>query len=90
MFCPFCNRQNKEDAVFCNFCGKALPQQSFVPAANQSSEQSIMSNPSKKSSKPGFKLSDNAIKGIITAVAIVVLVLVVLVVYYPNLMPWNS
>jgi uncharacterized membrane protein YvbJ len=85
MFCPFCNHQNKEEAVFCNFCGKALPQQSFVLAANHSSEQSIVS----KSSKTGFKLTDNAIKSIITAVAIVVLVLAVLVVYYPNLMHWN-
>lgn len=89
MFCPFCNRQNKEDAVFCNFCGKALPHQNFVSAVNQSSEKSSVSGHSKKSSKSGLTLSNNAIKGIVTVAAIVVLVLVVLVVYYPNLMPWN-
>ncbi len=93
MFCNYCGKQNKDDAVFCKFCGKALPQKSptvstVQPAPVQTA--SSAGSPTPQKMKPARKgLSFNAVKGIITAVIIIVLVLVVLQLYYPNLLPWN-
>ncbi len=85
MFCPYCGRQNKDTAVFCEFCGKALSQKnSSVPTptvqpvakANQGFQVDEPPKP---------RLSYNAKRGIITGLLVIVLVLVVLVIYYPNL-----
>jgi uncharacterized membrane protein YvbJ len=86
MFCPYCHRENKEGAVFCKYCGKALPKQS----PNQPVLQQSVENQSPKTSKPKFKLSFNAVRAIITVVAIIVLVLIVLQIYNPGLLPWNK
>jgi uncharacterized membrane protein YidH (DUF202 family) len=45
--------------------------------------------PTQKAPAKKARLSDNAIKGIITGVLIVVVVIVVLLIYYPNIFPWN-
>jgi uncharacterized membrane protein YvbJ len=90
MFCPYCHRENKEGAVFCKYCGKALPKQSSAESANQSVMQQSTNNQSPKTSKSKFRLSFNVIRGIITAVAIIVLVLIVLQIYDPQLLPWNK
>jgi uncharacterized membrane protein YvbJ len=78
MFCPFCGRQNKENAVFCEYCGKAMQKNIQLPKANQRP---------KKTSRIG--LSYNAKRAIITGVLIVGVVLVVLLIYYPSVFPWN-
>ena len=90
MFCPYCHRQNKERAVFCEYCGKALPEQSSSEFVNQPVMQQSANNQSPKTSKPKFGLSFNAIRVIITVVAIIILVLVVLQISDPNLLPWNK
>ena len=90
MFCPYCHRQNKEGAIFCKYCGKALPKQSSIESVNQTVLQRSADNQTAKTSKPKFKLSFNAIKGIITVVAIIILVLIVLQIYDPHLLPWNK
>ena len=90
MFCPYCHRQNKEGAVFCEYCGKALPKQSSMESANQPVLQQSADNQSPKTSKPKFRLSFNAVRAIITVVAIIVLVLIVLQIYEPHLLPWNT
>ena len=90
MFCPYCHRQNKDGAVFCNYCGKALPKQSSMESINQPVLQQSSDNQSQKTSKPKFRLSFNAVRAIITVVAIIILVLVVLQIYNPGLLPWNK
>jgi uncharacterized membrane protein YvbJ len=90
MFCPYCHRQNKEGAVFCEYCGKALPKQSSMESVNQQVLQQSANNQSAKTSKPKFRLSFNAVRAIITVVAIIVLVLIVLQIYNPGLLPWSK
>jgi uncharacterized membrane protein YvbJ len=82
MFCPFCNKQNKENVSFCAFCGKALPQKNSTspviqPVAKTNSIQ-------QKSSSPKGRLSYNAKRGIVTGILITIIVIIVLVIYYPN------
>jgi uncharacterized membrane protein YvbJ len=83
MFCPYCSKQNKDNTLFCGYCGKALPQKnSPLPEAQ--------TNPShQKTHKPKFRLSYNAKKGIVSGVLIAGLIVVVLLLYYPNVLPWN-
>ena len=87
MFCPSCGRQNKDTAVFCEFCGKGLPQKNNplplvqpVAQANQNTKKAIAPKP---------RLSYNAKRGIITGLLIVGLILVVLLIFYPSIFPWN-
>jgi uncharacterized membrane protein YvbJ len=91
MFCPYCGRQNDDNVVFCSFCGKVMAQKSSLAQATPSIPQSIppvSSSPQKaKPKKP--RLSDNAIKGVVTGVLVIALLIVVLWLYYPNLLPWN-
>jgi uncharacterized membrane protein YvbJ len=83
MFCPFCKKQNKENVPFCAFCGKALPQKSSAPQVVQ---QVARANPiPQKPSAPKARLSYNAKRGIVTGLLIAVVVLVILVIYYPNI-----
>ena len=86
MFCPFCGRQNKDNAVFCWFCNKALPQKNSAASLNQTVSQ-LNSFPNKK---PKNGVSFNAIKALVTGVLIVGLVIVVLQFYYPSVLPWNG
>jgi uncharacterized membrane protein YvbJ len=87
MFCPYCGKQNKDTAVFCEFCGKALTQKTIPqPSVQPVAQSNIIS---KKASAPKAGLSYNAKRGIITGLLIVGLVLVVLLYYYPNIFPWN-
>jgi uncharacterized membrane protein YvbJ len=87
MFCPFCGRQNKEDTVFCEYCGKALPQKNSPLPETRSIPQV---NPSfQKADKPRFRLSYNAKRSIITGILIAVLVIVVLWIYNPSIFPWS-
>jgi uncharacterized membrane protein YvbJ len=78
MFCPFCGRQNKEGSLFCEYCGKAMQKNAPVSKLNQQTKKA-----------PSAGLSYNAKKGIITGVLLVGLVLVVLLIYYPSIFPWN-
>ena len=87
MFCPSCGRQNKDTAVFCEYCRKALPQKSSVLPPSQEIIQT--NQPPTKAKKPKNGLSYNAKRGIVTGILIVAIVLVVLVIYYPNVFPWN-
>jgi uncharacterized membrane protein YvbJ len=83
MFCPFCKKQNKNDEAFCAFCGKALPQKSSAPQVIQPVAKT---NPiPQKLSAPKARLSYNAKRGIVTGLLIAVVVLVILVIYYPNI-----
>ena len=83
MFCPSCGRQNKDTAVFCEYCNKALPQKSSVLPTIQTNQPPI------NAKKPRGGLSYNAKRGIVTGILVVGLILVVLVIYYPNVFPWN-
>jgi uncharacterized membrane protein YvbJ len=83
MFCPFCNKQNKENVSFCAFCGKALPQKSSASPAIQPVAKS--NQIPKKTLASKSRLSYNAKRGIVTGILIAVVVLVILVIYYPNI-----
>lgn len=53
-------------------------------------QSSVNADPgSKNASAKKARLSFTAIKGIVTAILIVGLVLVVLQIYYPGIFPWN-
>lgn len=87
MFCPFCGRQIKDNSVFCAFCGKALPQKSSplpiiqpIPQANPSPQKEYV---------PKARVSSTAKKAVITGILIVGLIIVVLLIYYPSIFPWN-
>jgi uncharacterized membrane protein YvbJ len=89
MFCPFCGRQNKDNAVFCDYCGKALPQKVASPSIDAKPVPSapipaITPTPNEYE-MPKPRLSYNAKRGIITGLLIVVLVVVVLAIYYPSI-----
>jgi uncharacterized membrane protein YvbJ len=87
MFCPYCGRQNQEDVVFCEFCGKVLPQKGLQPGVAQYIAES---NPSpNRDSAPRARVSFTTIKAVVTVLLIVGLVLVVLQIYYPGVFPWN-
>lgn len=69
--------------MFCEFCGRALTQKNSPSPINQ-----VNYNPQTASaSKP--RLSYNAKRGIVTGVLIAVLVIVILLIYYPGVFPWN-
>jgi hypothetical protein len=80
MFCPNCGRENKENASFCAYCKKALP--SKKP---QLTTQTLVKP--KKGSK--IKISNNAIRAVITGILIIALIIIVLQFYYPGVLPWN-
>jgi uncharacterized membrane protein YvbJ len=84
MFCPYCGKQNKDTAVFCEFCGKALAQKTIPQPSAQPAAQSNLN--SKKASTHKAGLSYNAKRGIVTGLLIFVLVLIVLLINNP---PWN-
>ena len=87
MFCPFCGKQNKDNAPFCAFCGKALPQKNSPPPTTQPVAKA---NPNaQNSSSPKRGLSYNAKRGIVTGLLIAVIVIVIAVIYYPQVFPWN-
>jgi uncharacterized membrane protein YvbJ len=87
MFCPFCGRKINDDALFCEFCGKALPQKSSPLPEGQPINQA---NPSPKSVNPSkVRVSNTAKKAIITGILIVGLIIIVLLIYYPGVFPWN-
>ena len=87
MFCPSCGRQNKDIALFCFFCGKALPQKTTrLPDIEPTAQQNF---DSETIDAPKSRLSYNAKRGIVTGLLIVGLVLVILLIYYPNIFPWN-
>jgi uncharacterized membrane protein YvbJ len=89
MFCPFCNRQIKDDTVFCPYCNRAVTQKSSIEKIIQPTFGNPGKVNSKKSSARRIKPSNTAIRAVVTAVAIIVLVIVVLAIYYPGLLPWN-
>ena len=78
MFCPFCGRQNREGTVFCEYCGKAMQKSSPIPQLNQQSKKA-----------PKARLSYNAKRAIVTGTLIVGLTIVILLIYYPSIFPWN-
>ncbi|HEX7482381.1 MAG TPA: zinc ribbon domain-containing protein [Candidatus Bathyarchaeia archaeon] len=87
MFCPFCRKQNKENATFCAYCGKALPQKISAP---QDVQPVAKANPSPiEESAPKPRLSYNAKRGIVTGLLIAVIIIVILVIYYPNIFHLN-
>jgi uncharacterized membrane protein YvbJ len=86
MFCPFCDRQIKDNSLFCKYCGKALPQKSLPFPVTQQMPQ-INAQP--QTSSPRKRLSNNAKKGIVTGILIAGLIIVVLLIYYPSIFPWN-
>ncbi len=73
--------------MFCTFCGKALPAKSSPVPSIQPALKAKSS--SKKASAPKIRVSFTAIKAIITGLLVVGLVIVVLLIYYPNALPWN-
>jgi uncharacterized membrane protein YvbJ len=76
MFCPFCSKQNKENATFCAYCGKALPQKSSAPQVVQ---PVAMENPiPQKGSATKTGLSYNAKRGIVTGILIAIVVIVII------------
>jgi uncharacterized membrane protein YvbJ len=81
MFCPSCGRQNQDNALFCSFCGKALPQKNSTPVVqtNMKADRSLQ-----KASASKIRISFNTVKAIITGAVIVGLVIVVLLIYYPG------
>ena len=87
MFCNSCGKQNKDNALFCDFCGKALPQKSSPMPGIQLVSQA--NQPPKKEQSPKIRISFTAIKAVITGIVIIGLVIVVLQIYYPSLLPWN-
>jgi uncharacterized membrane protein YvbJ len=80
MFCPNCGRENKEGSLFCAYCKKALPSKK----PQLTTQTSV--NP-KKSSR--HRISNNAIRTVITGILIIALIIVVLQFYYPGVLPWN-
>ncbi len=78
MFCPFCGRQNEDSTLFCVYCGKAMSQNTPLLEANQRPKKA-----------PKARLSNDAKKAIITGTLIVGFVLIVLLLYYPSIFPWN-
>jgi uncharacterized membrane protein YvbJ len=85
MFCPFCGRQIEDNSLFCKYCGKAMPQKSPpIPAQPLPQKNLNAQVPSARR-----RLSNNTKKAIITGVLIVGLVIVVLLIYYPNIFPWH-
>jgi uncharacterized membrane protein YvbJ len=87
MFCPFCGRQIKDNSLFCEYCGRSLPQKSSPQPNTQPIAQA---NPRPlKANAPKVRLSYNAKRGIITGILIAGIVIVVLLIYYPSIFPWN-
>jgi uncharacterized membrane protein YvbJ len=91
MFCPFCGRQNKDNAIFCTFCSKALPQKTPTPQkstpqpATSTFQPSLKANPIPvEYSEPKPRLSYNAKRFIVTALLITGIVVVIILIYYPN------
>jgi uncharacterized membrane protein YvbJ len=82
MICPSCGKQNKDHVLFCKHCGKALPQEGSQVSDVQPINQT---NPHPQK----VKVSNNAIKAVITVILIVVLIIVVLQICYPHVFPWN-
>ena len=86
-FCPNCGKQNQDDVLFCKYCGKALPQKSSPLPVIQ---PVIQTNPSsQRVSATKGRISNNAKKAVITGILIVSLIIVVLLIYYPGIFPWN-
>jgi uncharacterized membrane protein YvbJ len=86
MFCPFCGRQIKDNSLFCEFCGKAMPQKSSPLSITQTIPK-INANPQMSSSRK--RMSNNVKRAIVTGILIVGLIIVVLLIYYPSIFPWN-
>jgi uncharacterized membrane protein YvbJ len=87
MFCPFCSKQNKENVSFCEFCGKALPQKR---SSSEVIQPVAKADPiPQKASAPKARLSYNAKRGIVTGLLIAVIVVIILVIYYPNVFTWK-
>jgi uncharacterized membrane protein YvbJ len=86
MFCPFCGRQNKDNAVFCDYCGKAQKTISPPPEVKPSASAPItqITTPNEYDA-PKPRLSYNAKRGIITGLLIFVVVVVVAAIFYPNI-----
>jgi uncharacterized membrane protein YvbJ len=85
MFCPYCGKNNKEEAVFCEYCQRAIPKGN-VQTVTQKIVEPQPAQP-KQPKKP--LLSFTAIKGIITVLMLAALILVILWLYYPSMLPWN-
>jgi uncharacterized membrane protein YvbJ len=87
MFCPSCGKQNKDDVVFCAFCGKAMPPKKSLSPEIHPQMTSSSEGKTVRTQKP--RLSFGAIKAIVTVIMVTVLVIVVLLIYYPTVFPWN-
>jgi uncharacterized membrane protein YvbJ len=87
MFCPYCNKNNKEDAVFCAYCQKALPKNVTQTTENAEPEPvAAESEPPVQEKPKKNRLSFTAVKGIITILLIAGLVLAIIWLYYPHLL----
>jgi uncharacterized membrane protein YvbJ len=86
MFCPSCGKQNKDNEVFCAFCGKVLSQKSTLKPSVQ---PALKANPRQKDSVPKARISFTAVKAIVTGLLIIGLIMIVLQIYYPAVLPWN-
>jgi hypothetical protein len=92
MFCPYCSRNIGDEELFCPYCGKSQPKKNvsktvFKPMESQelTREPEIVAPGKAKKGRNNFRI----IQAAITIIAIVVLVLVVFQLYYPNWLPWN-
>jgi uncharacterized membrane protein YvbJ len=86
MFCPSCGRQNKDDVLFCEYCGKAMPQKYPAKPSVQPAIQAVPSSLRAPASKG--RLSFTALKAVVTVVLIVIVAIIVLQIYYPGALPW--
>ncbi len=86
MFCPSCGRQNAENLVFCQYCGKALPKRESIQAIaeNPYSVQAV-AEPAIQKERVSFR----TIKAIVTVAMLAILTFVVLLMFYPQSLPWN-
>jgi uncharacterized membrane protein YvbJ len=88
MFCPYCGKNNQEDAVFCEYCKKAMPKGNAQTSSPNPSPTPVQPQIEQKKPKKPL-LSFTAIKGIITVVMLAVLILIIIWLYYPSMLPWN-
>jgi uncharacterized membrane protein YvbJ len=87
MFCPSCGKQNKENVLFCEYCGKAMPQKASPPKPTIQPVTYAISNPQNPPA-PKSRISFNAIKALVTVALIAVIAIVIIQIYYPRILPW--
>ncbi len=92
MFCPNCGKNNKDNVAFCAFCGKALPEKnvaSAVVAPPPEVRPFVQTNSFAQERATDKTGVSRKAKTAVTVALIAALVIGVLLIYYPNVFPWN-